>query len=91
VSELAEEFEPAGQTIRTWIKKADIEDGVRSDGTTADEREELRRLRKENRRLKQERDILPGKPRPGSLRRPMQCPRNLRVHGERIRPDFPSL
>jgi transposase len=58
VSELAEEFEPTGQTIRTWIKKADVEDGVRSDGTTADEREELRRLRKENRRLKQERDIL---------------------------------
>lgn len=58
VSELAEEFEPTGQTIRTWIKKADLEDGVRSDGTTAAEREELRRLRKENRRLKQERDIL---------------------------------
>ena len=58
VSELAEEFEPTGQTIRTWIKKADLEDGVRSDGSTADEREELRRLRKELRRLKQERDIL---------------------------------
>lgn len=58
VSELAEEFEPTGQTIRTWIKKANVEDGVRSDGTTADEREELRELRKELRRLKQERDIL---------------------------------
>ena len=59
VSELAEEFEPSDQTIRTWIKKADIEDGVRSSGgTTAAEREELRELRKELRRLKQERDIL---------------------------------
>ena len=58
VSELAEEFEPSDQTIRSWIKKADIEDGTRSDGTTAAEREELRELRKELRRLKQERDIL---------------------------------
>ena len=58
VSELAEEFEPSDQTIRSWIKKADVEDGVRSDGRTAEEREELRELRKELRRLKQERDIL---------------------------------
>ena len=58
VSELAEGFEPSGQTIRSWIKKADVEDGIRSDGTTAAEREELRELRKELRRLKQERDIL---------------------------------
>ena len=58
VSELAEEFEPSGQTIRSWIKQADVEDGLRSDGTTAAEREELRELRKELRRLKQERDIL---------------------------------
>lgn len=58
VSELAEEFEPSDQTIRSWIKKADVEDGVHSDGTTSEAREELRRLRKELRRLKQERDIL---------------------------------
>lgn len=58
VSELAEEFEPTGQTIRNWIRQADVEDGLRSGGTTSEEREELRRLRKENRRLKQERDIL---------------------------------
>lgn len=58
VSELAEEFEPSDQTIRSWIKKADIEDALHSDGTTAAEQEELRELRKELRRLKQERDIL---------------------------------
>ena len=57
-SELAEEFEPSDQTIRMWIKQADLDDGVRSDGTTTAEREELRKLRKELRRLKQERDIL---------------------------------
>ena len=58
MSELADEFEPSGQTIRSWIKQADVEDGIRSDGTTAAERSELRELRKELRRLKQERDIL---------------------------------
>lgn len=59
VSELAAEFEPSDQTIRSWIKQADVDGGSgRSDGTTTAEREELRRLRKELRRLKQERDIL---------------------------------
>lgn len=56
--ELAEEFEPSEQTIRTWIKQAELDEGTRTDGLTSREREELRRLRKENRRLQQERDIL---------------------------------
>lgn len=58
VPELAAEFEPSGQTIRNWIKQAEREEGRRTDGLTSAEREELRRLRKENRRLQQERDIL---------------------------------
>jgi transposase len=58
VSELAEEFEPSDQTIRTWIKQADRDAGRRADGLTTTERQELSRLRKENRRLQQERDIL---------------------------------
>jgi transposase len=57
-SELAEELEPSDQTIRTWIKQADLDDGTRDDGLPTGEREELRMLRKELRRLKQERDIL---------------------------------
>jgi len=57
-SELAEEFEPSDQTIRTWIKQADRAEGRRADGLTPTERAELNRLRKENRRLKQERDVL---------------------------------
>jgi transposase len=56
--ELAEEFEPSEATIRHWLKQADIDIGTRSDGPTTAERDELRRLRKELRRLKQERDIL---------------------------------
>ena len=47
---LAEEFEPSGQTMRSWIKKADLEDGMHSGGTTTAEREELREFRKELRR-----------------------------------------
>ncbi len=58
VSELAAEFEPSGETIRNWIKQADLDEGSRTDGLASAEREELRRLRKELRQLKQERDIL---------------------------------
>jgi transposase len=56
--ELAEEFEPSEQTIRNWIARADRDEGRRSDGMTSDEREELRRLRRENKQLKVEREIL---------------------------------
>lgn len=58
VGSLACEFEPCGATIHGWVKQAGIDQGGRSDGLTSDEREELRRLRRENRQLRQERDIL---------------------------------
>ena len=56
--ELSQEFEPAAYTIQTWVKQADRDGGWRSDGLTSEEREELRRLRRENKRLRQEREIL---------------------------------
>ena len=56
--ELSEEFEPCADTIRDWIAQADRDDGRRSDGLTSAERDELTRLRREVRRLRQERDIL---------------------------------
>jgi transposase len=56
--ELAEEFEPSGQAIRIWVKQADLDQGVRSDGLTTEERGELQRLRRENKQLKLEREIL---------------------------------
>jgi transposase len=56
--ELAEEFEPSAQAIRNWVKQADLDQGVRSDGLTTEEREELQRLRRENKQLKLEREIL---------------------------------
>ena len=58
IRELAHEFEPCAETIYAWIKQADRDCGRRADILSSDERDELRRLRKENRLLKQERDIL---------------------------------
>ncbi len=56
--ELAREFEPSEQTIRNWVKQAELDAGQRSDGLTTEERAELRRLRRENRQLRIEREIL---------------------------------
>jgi transposase len=58
IDDLAAEFNLAQQTVRNWIKQADVDGGRRSDGLTTAEREELARLRKENKQLKIEREIL---------------------------------
>lgn len=56
--ELEKEFEPTAQSIRNWVAQADRDAGARTDGLTTAEREELRKLRRENKQLKMERDIL---------------------------------
>jgi len=56
--ELAAEFEPTAQTIRNWIKQSELGHGQRHDGLTSDEKAELARLRKENKQLRLEREIL---------------------------------
>ena len=56
--ELAEEFEPSEQCIRNWVKQADRDSGKRQDGLTSAEQEELGRLRREVRALREERAIL---------------------------------
>ena len=58
ITELAREFELTAETIRQWIKQAGLDDGLRSDGLTTSDREELNRLRRENRVLREEREIL---------------------------------
>ena len=55
---LAKEFEPTAQAIRNWVKLDDLDQGRREDGLTTEERAELRRLRRENKKLKMEREIL---------------------------------
>jgi transposase len=59
--DLAREFEPSGRSIRTWVARADRKEGCREEapaGLTAAERDELTRLRRENKQLRLERDIL---------------------------------
>jgi transposase len=58
IAELAREYEPSENSIRSWVHQAERDGGVRTDGLTSDERQELIRLRRENRVLREERDIL---------------------------------
>ena len=56
--ELAESLGVSEQTLRNWRRQDQVDRHERDDGLTTDEREELRRLRRENACLKQERDLL---------------------------------
>ena len=56
--DLAREFEPTAQSISHWVVQADRDAGRRTDGLTTAERTELTQLRRENRQLKVEREIL---------------------------------
>jgi transposase len=55
---LAKEFEPSAQAIRNWVAQAARDEGRGDDGLTTAERTELARLRRENKQLKLEREIL---------------------------------
>ena len=67
--ELAQAFEPSAGSIRNWVTQAELDTGRRTDELTTEEHAELRRLRRENRQLKIEREILrqslPVTPQPG--------------------------
>jgi len=55
---LSKEFGPSAWTIALWVKQAARDAGKGDGGLTSAEREELTRLRRENKRLKEEREIL---------------------------------
>lgn len=57
LSRLAKDLGVADQTLRNWVRHAEIDDDVRED-LAPNEREELRQLRREVRTLRQEREIL---------------------------------
>ena len=56
--ELGRQFDPSAQCIRNWVRQADRDAGRRQDGLTTAEQDELRRLRREIRTLREEREIL---------------------------------
>ena len=58
LAEVGRELEVTTETLRIWMKQADIDDGLRHDGLTTDETEEVRRLRREVKTLREEREIL---------------------------------
>ena len=58
IGQVAKDFDLTETAVRDWVRQADIDAGVRSDGLTSAEREELTRLRRENRRLAEDVEIL---------------------------------
>jgi transposase len=57
ISRIARELGVSAETLRNWVKQEEIDAGERQ-GLTTEERQELARLRKENKTLRQEREIL---------------------------------
>ncbi len=57
IGQVARDFDLTETAVREWVKQADIDAG-RRDGLTTAEREELSQLRRENRRLREDVEIL---------------------------------
>lgn len=55
---IARDLGISSETLRQWLKQADIDAGIRHDGLTTEETEEVRRLRREIKLLREEREIL---------------------------------
>ncbi|MGH7427575.1 MAG: transposase [Candidatus Methylomirabilaceae bacterium] len=55
--QVAEELGVSIESLRAWVKQTDVDEGFK-DGLTTDDRQEIRRLRRENRILREEREIL---------------------------------
>jgi transposase len=58
IPEVVADFDLVDSAVRRWIVQADIDAGRRTGGSTTDEKSELAALRAENRRLRQDNEIL---------------------------------
>jgi transposase len=54
---IAAKFGPSAETLRIWVRRAEVDGGVRA-GVSSDERERLRELERENRELRRANEIL---------------------------------
>tara|TARA_B100000678_G_C18179679_1_gene490630 strand:+ start:216 stop:509 length:294 start_codon:yes stop_codon:yes gene_type:complete len=57
LEEVAKDFGIHATTLTSWLKKADVEEGVKP-GMTEDQASELRELKRRNRLLEQENEVL---------------------------------
>ena len=55
---VAKDFDLTETAVREWVRQADLDAGARNDGLTSAERDELSQLRRENRRLREDVEIL---------------------------------
>ena len=58
VGQVARDFDLTETAVREWVKQADRDAGTRHDGLSTAEREEINALRRENRRLREDVEIL---------------------------------
>ena len=58
IGRVAKDFDLTETAVREWVRQADLDAGARNDGLTSAERDELSQLRRENRRLREDVEIL---------------------------------
>jgi transposase len=58
VGQVAKDFDLTETAVRAWVKQAELDAGDREDGLTSTEKEELAQLRRQNRRLREDVEVL---------------------------------
>jgi transposase len=58
IGQVSKDFELTETVMRSWVKQAELDAETRSDGLTSDEQTELAQLRRENRRLREDVEVL---------------------------------